>query len=93
MDLEKGRVVISKAGHDKNGVFAVIGFENGMALIADGKERKLEKPKMKNPKHLELTKRILSADEIENDKALFSALKGILYKTDNLQKAEARKEN
>lgn len=54
MEIRKGTVVLSAAGHDKGGVFAVIGFTDGeTALIADGKIRKLEKPKKKKLKHLE----------------------------------------
>lgn len=46
-------MVISTAGHDKGGVFAVVGSNLGdYALIADGKVRKLEKPKKKKLKHL-----------------------------------------
>lgn len=46
-------MVISTAGHDKGGVFAVVGPMLGdYALIADGKVRKLEKPKKKKLKHL-----------------------------------------
>ena len=53
MDITEGTVVLSAAGHDKNSVFAVIGFADGEhALIADGKRRKLEKPKKKKLKHL-----------------------------------------
>ncbi|CDZ23347.1 hypothetical protein CCDG5_0204 [[Clostridium] cellulosi] len=53
MEIKVGTVVLSTAGHDKGGVFAVIGFTDGdIALIADGKRRKLEKPKKKKLKHL-----------------------------------------
>ena len=54
MDIKERAVVLSTAGHDKGGIFAVIGFTHGeYALIADGKVRKLEKPKKKKLKHLE----------------------------------------
>jgi hypothetical protein len=53
VEIKVGTVVLSTAGHDKGGVFAVIGFTDGdIALIADGKRRKLEKPKKKKLKHL-----------------------------------------
>jgi hypothetical protein len=53
--ITEGTVVLSAAGHDKNRVFAVIGLSGGeIALIADGKLRKLEKPKKKKLKHLKL---------------------------------------
>lgn len=53
MDIRMGTVVVSAAGHDAGGVFAVVGFTDGYALIADGKIRRLEKPKRKKLKHLE----------------------------------------
>lgn len=53
MEIKCGAVVLSAAGHDKDGVFAVIGFTDAHAvLIADGKRRKIEKPKKKKLKHL-----------------------------------------
>lgn len=55
MYIVKGSVVVSTAGHDKGVIFAVVGLVNGdYALIADGKVRKLEKPKKKKLKHLKL---------------------------------------
>lgn len=53
MEIIEDTVVLSAAGHDKDGVFAVIGFADGdHAFIADGKLRTLEKPKKKKLKHL-----------------------------------------
>jgi ribosomal protein L14E/L6E/L27E len=53
MNIATGSVVVSLAGHDKGGIFAVIGFtdENHVQLV-DGKLRKQEKPKIKKLKHL-----------------------------------------
>lgn len=48
-----GKFVMSAAGHDSGKVFIVIGnAENGSVFIADGKVRKIEKPKTKKLKHL-----------------------------------------
>ena len=55
MEFELGSVVISKAGRDKGYFMAVVGEEKGFLLAADGKERPLERPKKKNPKHLQRT--------------------------------------
>ena len=49
---EKGTVVKSLAGRDKGYLLCVVGWEDGYALVADGKERPLERPKKKNPAHL-----------------------------------------
>lgn len=53
MNITTDVVVVSLRGHDKGGIFAVIGFaDEWHALIADGKNRKREKPKKKKLKHL-----------------------------------------
>ena len=51
--FDLGRVVRSKQGHDKGRWFAVVGMvDEKHVLIADGRTRKLEKPKKKQAKHL-----------------------------------------
>lgn len=46
-------IVLSLAGHDQGQIFLVVGVEeDGTCLLADGRERKLDAPKRKNPKHL-----------------------------------------
>lgn len=51
--MKTGSVVYSKSGHDLNETYAVIGFnEKGYVILSDGKRRPLDKPKIKNPKHL-----------------------------------------
>lgn len=52
MTIEKGSVVRSIAGHDADRFYVVLEMEGDFAFIADGKERKLEKPKRKRKKHL-----------------------------------------
>jgi len=53
MDITRGCVVLSTAGHDKGGLFYVLSIdETGYAFIIDGKTRKFEKPKRKKLKHL-----------------------------------------
>ena len=47
-------VVISLNGRDEGKRFIVVGIEDGYSSIADGKGRKLEKPKRKKNKHLML---------------------------------------
>ena len=53
MNIMTDVVAVSLRGHDKGGIFVVIGFaDENHALIADGKIRKREKPKKKKLKHL-----------------------------------------
>lgn len=48
-----GDVVISTHGHDKNKIFLVVSIDKSQFLaIIDGKARKKDNPKRKNPKHL-----------------------------------------
>lgn len=56
-DLEIGRVVISKRGKDKGAFYVVVGKDESgnRVYVADGRSRKIARPKKKNPKHLQLT--------------------------------------
>ncbi len=52
-DLVIGQVVKSKAGRDKDKLFAIIDIiDLDFVLLADGKYRKLKNPKKKKIKHL-----------------------------------------
>ena len=52
MEFDVADVVISLNGRDKNKRFIIIGREENYSLLADGKGRKLEKPKRKKNKHI-----------------------------------------
>ena len=52
--MQKGDVVKSLKGRDKDCIYVVIYVENGMAYLANGRNRKVENPKKKNAKHLEV---------------------------------------
>jgi len=64
----QGSVVKSIAGHDKNSHYVAIKVDNEYVYIADGKERKLEKPKRKNIKHISMTTTVFNLDEVTNKK-------------------------
>lgn len=68
MEFEKGTVVISKAGRDKGYFMVVLDETEGYVMVADGKERPLERPKRKNPRHLQKTNRRLSLEQLTNKK-------------------------
>ncbi len=68
MNVLQGSVVKSTAGHDKNSYFVAVSIQGNFVFIADGKERKLEKPKRKNIKHLDVTKSVIELHEITNKK-------------------------
>ena len=52
MDAQKSHIVISLAGRDKGQYFLVIDKAEDYVLLADGKGRKLEKPKKKKLRHV-----------------------------------------
>ena len=82
MQIEIGRVVRSRAGHDSNDIFAVVGIDENFVFISDGKERKVEKPKRKNPKHIEVTSYMLSPEEMAANGRLKKALGRIKAEAD-----------
>ncbi len=74
-----GRVVISNAGRDKTKAMVIVKETENYLLVCDGKERPVERPKRKNPKHLQLTNTYLKAHQLETNRALRKALKTIGY--------------
>lgn len=70
----RGQIVCSKAGRDKDYFMAVVGMEGEFLLVCDGKERPLERPKRKNPKHITLCSAILSEEALRSNKSLKKAL-------------------
>ncbi|HAN09241.1 MAG TPA: RNA-binding protein [Clostridiales bacterium] len=68
LDYSKGQVVMSKAGRDKGKILIILDTRDDYVYIADGKDRKLEKPKAKKKKHIQITNYIDSAvvQKIEN---------------------------
>lgn len=69
-----GRIVCSKSGRDKGYFMVVTEVRENYLLVCDGKERPLERPKKKNPKHLSFTGRVLLIDDYKSNKSLRKAL-------------------
>ena len=71
-------VVVSTAGRDRGQMFYVIGTEGVYTLLANGKDRPLEKPKRKKVKHVSKVLRAetrVAAKLIAGDKVLNSELR------------------
>ena len=51
--LIKGSFCKSNAGRDKDSIYIIVDNQNGI-WVSDGKYKKLENPKRKNPKHIEV---------------------------------------
>jgi ribosomal protein L14E/L6E/L27E len=74
MEIKIGMIVKSVFGHDSNRFYVVLKVEGGFAYIADGKTRKLEKPKRKNVKHLNKTNELVDVLQMDSNKKIRCAL-------------------
>ena len=73
--IERGRIVKASAGRDREeGFFAAVGERDGYVLICDGRRRRLEQPKKKNPRHLLETDDSIPAEGMRTNRALRRAL-------------------
>ncbi len=61
MDYSPGDAVRILSGRDRGRLMRVLGQEQGMLLLADGRGRPVDHPKRKNPKHVTLAARADSA--------------------------------
>ena len=78
MEVDKSSLVVSKAGRDQGQLFYVIDADEQYVYLADGKSRRLEKPKRKKRKHVQQIPRTESriAEKIRNgEKVLNSELR------------------
>lgn len=75
MKFEKGNVVRSKAGRDAGKFLMVVDVNDKGVLVCDGKERPLERPKLKNVRHLAPTNHCLQSDSMVSNRSLRKALK------------------
>lgn len=77
MKIETGMVVKSTKGHDMNSYYIVVDKleQEGYFCIADGKRRKLQKPKRKKVSHLQATDMIYESDKYLSNKMIKFALR------------------
>lgn len=54
MDIARSNIVKSIAGRDAGSLFFVLATEGDFLLLADGRRRRVESPKRKRRKHVEL---------------------------------------
>ena len=52
------RLAVSKAGHDKNHTYVVIGENEDAYLLADGNTKTIKRPKTKKKMHVQLIKKV-----------------------------------
>ena len=75
MQYREGMIVWSDAGHDQHQFYVVVAVEGGYVYIADGKRRKVEKPKRKNPIHIKRTASEVSVSDIDTNKKIRRVLR------------------
>ena len=75
MDICKGMLVYSRAGRDKGKLFIVLDIKNDFVYLSDGKIRRVESPKKKKIKHINMTNTVL---DLDFDKASDSDLRKAL---------------
>lgn len=81
--IEKFDIVKSLAGRDKNKYFLVIHNDKNFLYLADGKIRKIEKPKKKKHKHCCLIKKNKNFELNDlNNKNIFNVI--LLFKKNSL---------
>jgi len=75
MEIDLADIVISINGRDKGKYFIVIRLQGEYSMIADGKNRRVDKPKLKKNKHLKLsgkaddriTTKLTSGEKVTNN--------------------------
>ena len=72
--LEKGTVVRSLAGRDKDKLLVIIGSDEKSVLLCDGKERPIDRPKSKNIRHVESIGITVTEAGMSTNRALKKAL-------------------
>lgn len=75
MEVKRGQVVRSIAGHDKGGFLTVLEVSPPCALVSDGKRRPLERPKWKKLFHLAPTASVLPEEALETNRKIRAALR------------------
>ena len=74
MEVQRGQIMRSLAGHDKGDFQVALRLEGEFAYMADGKRRKLELPKKKKLKHLAPTGTVLGEERLSTNRQIRMAL-------------------
>ena len=53
-----GMLAVSRAGHDRETAYVIIGEEDEYVYLADGQTRTVDRPKKKNKKHIQIVKKV-----------------------------------
>lgn len=75
MELRRGQVVRSIAGHDKGSFLVVLEAAPPYAVVCDGKRRPLERPKRKKAFHLAPTRAVVPEGSLRTNKSIRAGLR------------------
>ena len=75
MELKRGQVVRSLAGHDKGDFLTVLELSPPYAVVCDGKRRPLERPKRKKVFHLAPADTVLPEEALKTNRQIRTALR------------------
>ena len=75
MEMKRGQVVQSKAGHDKGDFQTVLSVEMPYVILCDGKRRSLEHPKRKKIMHIGKTLTVLEENQLKTNRQIRAALR------------------
>lgn len=75
MELKKGTIVYSLAGHDKGDFQVIIEYDDKYAKVCDGKYRPLERLKKKKFIHIKLTNKVVDESFLSTNKSIRNILK------------------
>ncbi len=75
MEIVRGLVVQSSAGHDKGDFFVVLKEENDYVFLCNGKRRMIEKTKKKKLKHIFATRTVLNEEDLQTNRKIRKALR------------------
>lgn len=68
MEIKRGSLVMATAGREKGFCYVAAEVSGGFVYIADGRKRKIEKPKRKNIKHISPVGVVVQEQELTNKK-------------------------
>jgi len=75
MQLKRGTIVYSLAGHDKGDFQVIMDYDEKYAKVCDGKYRPLERPKKKKLIHIKLTNTVVDEEFLRTNKSIREVLK------------------
>lgn len=70
MNFERGMLVRSKAGHDRDECFVILEERGEYLYLSDGEGRDVEHPKRKNKKHVQIIHKRMENPERMTDEAI-----------------------